>query len=212
MHCDDCSPHGPSDGGGGNYPICPSFKLEDFTQFSWYTSLYIKPNSAILETNDPPPEGQLPSLRANQLKAITELEKVDQKIQSIQSFLSDAISHRARLQKLVDDYHSALSPIRRLPFEIVHKVLENVDTNEGANLRRKPDLHVTFYNGPWIFSEVCRLWRAVAIQSPEVWCDLRIEFALTKDRAYPSSGLCALLDEGVRRSASRGLRVVLNQS
>jgi hypothetical protein len=52
-----------------------------------------------------------------------ELDEVDQKIKAIQSILSDAIAHRARLQKVIDDCRSALSPFHRGPFEIVYRTL-----------------------------------------------------------------------------------------
>jgi hypothetical protein len=208
MPCNDCSANGD---GSRAYSVSLIIKLDDFTQLSWYKSLYSQPNSTILKTNEAPLDVQLPSLRANQLEAITELEKVDQKIEAIRSTLSDAITHRARLQKVVDDFRSALSPIRRVPSEIVHKILKDIDTKDSAILRRKPGLNVTLYNGPWRFSTVCQLWRAVAIQSPEFWSHIHIDFRLNNHREYRSLGLCALLDEGIRRSASRGIRVSLDQ-
>jgi hypothetical protein len=209
MACNDCSTNSAGDGGCA----WPSSKLDDFTQSSWYTNLYSPFNSAILETNESPSVGQIASLQAHYLEAITELEKVDQKIQTIQSILSDAISHRTRLKKVIDDYRSTLSPIRRVPFEIVHRILQNVDTKDSANLRHKPNLHMSLYNGPWRFGMVCRLWRAVAIQSPEFWCNIQLDFGYNRNRAseYWSSGLCALVDEGIRRSTSWGLWVRLHQ-
>jgi hypothetical protein len=210
MHCS-----ADGDGSCTRSVDCPSFGLDDFTQSSWYTSLYSSPNAAIIETNDPPLDEQLPSLRANQLEAITELEKVNQKIQSLQSLLSDAISYHTRLRKVVSDYRAALSPIRRIPFEIIHRILENTDLTLNSCHARPVtptlDLELYIYNGPWRFSKVCQLWRAVAIQSPEFWCDISIDFTMNKNREYRSSGLCALLYEGIRRSASRGLQVWLHQ-
>jgi hypothetical protein len=193
--------------------VCQSFRLDDFTQLSWYTDLYNNPTSALFETNEPPQDEQLPSLRANYLGAITEFQKVNRSIQSIQSLLSDAISRRAHLQKVVEDYRSVLSPIRRVPFEIVRRILENMERiGYGSAVKRSsPDLHVEITNGPWAFSKVCQLWRAVAIQSPEFWCDIQICFAFSKDLEYSSSGMYALLNEGVRRCALRGLRVSLEQ-
>jgi hypothetical protein len=208
-HCNGCS----TDGDGScACSVHPSFELHDFAQSSWDTCLYSDPTSAILKTNDPPLDEQLPSLRANQVEAMTELEKVNQKIQSLQSLLSDAISHRAHLRKVIDDYRTALSPIRRIPFEIVHRILQNTARTDRCRAGPvKPTLDMDICNGPWRLSKVCRLWRAVAIQSPEFWCDIQISFTFNNNYQYRSSGLCALLDEGIRRSASRGLRVRLHQ-
>jgi hypothetical protein len=206
MPCNDCFKDGVE---SCAYSICPSFKLDDFTQFFWYTSLYSPFNSTILKTNEPPLDGQLPSLRANHLEAVRELAKVNQKIQSIQSLLSDAISHRARLQKVVDDYSSVISPVRRLPFEIVRIVLENtiqtIDHGSTALVKNTPDCYVEIYRGPWVSSKVCQLWREVAMQSSELWCDIQMHFAPNMNCENRSSGFCALLDEGIRRSATRGL-------
>jgi hypothetical protein len=189
-------------------PVHSSLDLADFTQSSWYTSLYSNPTSALLDNNDPPADNQLPSLRVHQLEAIAELQTADQKVRSLQSLLSDAIAHRDRLQKVVDDYRSVLSPIRRVPFEIVHGILE-INGVEGWG--RATDVwfrpKVRLYNGPWRLSRVCQDWRAVAIQSTEFWCSVRI---YTTSRAECASlGLCKLLDEGVERSAKRGLQVML---
>jgi hypothetical protein len=210
MHCPDCSTNSDSDD-SCTRSVQPSFELDDFTQAAWYTSLY---NSAILKNNDPPLDEQLPCLRANRREAIAQLKKVNQKIQSFQSPPANSISHRTGLQKVVDDYYAALSPIRRIPFEIIHRILENIartDRGSARPVKHALDLNVNIYNGPWRFSKVCQLWQAVAIQSPKFWCDIQIDFNLIKNCKYPSSRLCALLDEGIRRSASRGLRVRLHQ-
>jgi hypothetical protein len=188
--------------------VCASSR--DFTEFSWYKNLYSPSNIAILQTNVPPPDGQIPSLRANQLEALAELANVDKRIQSIQSLLNEAKEHRTRLQKVIDDYRSALSPVRRLPFEILHKILENTGPFDSVRAARSPFLD--FSNGPWRFNKVARLWRAVALQSPEVWCNIRIYCTPTKNgQYYLSSALCALIDEGVRLSASRGLQIEIIQ-
>jgi hypothetical protein len=183
--------------------------LEDFTEFSWYKNLYNSFNIAILQTNEPPHDGQIPSLRANQLEALAELANVDKRIQSIQSLLDEAKEHRIRLQKVIDDYHSALSPVRRLPFEIMHKILENTGSFDSVRAVRSPFLAIS--NGPWKFNKVSRLWRAVALQSPEFWCNIRIYCTPAKNGQYLSSGLCALINEGVRLSASRGLQIEIIQ-
>jgi hypothetical protein len=209
--CDgDTMPCNSTDGDGSRAcSVHRTFQLDDFTQFPWYTSLYSKPNSALLEKNSPPSDGQLPFLRLNLVEAMAELYKVDQKLRSNQSLPSDAISHRDRLQKVVDDYRSVLSPVRRVPYEIVHRILEiNGPRGWGRATVKPRSNHVMLYNGPWRLSKVCQQWRAVALQSTEFWCDIHICFAPTADRA--SLGLRALLDEGVQRSAERKLQVVLS--
>jgi hypothetical protein len=207
MPCDDGTVNNPD--GSCTCPVHPSPEPDDFTQSSWYRGLYSDPNSALLGNNDPPLDKQLPSLRVHQLEAIAELQAVNQRIQSLQSLLSAANSRRDSLQKVVDGYRTVLSPIRRAPFEIIHRIAE-INGLEGwgrATEVAPGRKHVRLCNGPWTFSKVCQYWRAVAIQSTEFWSNIRICFSPRADRA--SLGLSKLLDEGVRRSAERQLRVVL---
>jgi hypothetical protein len=212
MHSGDRSPADDGTGNsGGGCSVWTSFGLDDFTQLSWYTCLYTPLNTTILETNQPPLDEQLPSLRANHLEALRELEKVDHRIQSIRPLPSEVIAYRNHLQIVVDDYRSVLSTLRRVPAEIIHRILDIIGmAGWGRAMTVEPpdDLSVMLHNGPWRFSKVCQFWRDVAIRSPEFWTNIQIYFQADEDRA--SRGLCALLEQGIVRSGSWGLLVGLN--
>ena len=74
----------------------------------------------------------------------------------------------------VDLCHRILSPLRRLPPEILGEIfLKCKDEASGepyTTLRKQP---------PSILSQICRSWRQVAINLPRLWDTLRVDYKPT---------------------------------
>jgi hypothetical protein len=204
---------------GTTCDICSS--LRDFTHLSWYQELY-NPTTvtySLLHSNATPLPEQTRSLRLGQSSAIQELTILDQKINIIQTLLDQ---RRSKLQQVVDDYQKVLSPVRNLPFEILRSIflLMQSSASESAPMRgdgvgsgfQFRDPWMTIHNGPWYLGQVCQLWRAVALKTPQLWANIRILVPQALDVDGPLGHhpiIYSVLEEGIRRSASVGLHVRL---
>ncbi|KAK0447823.1 uncharacterized protein EV420DRAFT_861556 [Desarmillaria tabescens] len=150
---------------------------EILAKHDWILTFAHPPDVAsLLRSNDVPSP-----LQSTQLKASLDgLKEPLAELQSDLGLLRNAVvsleTRMLRLQLLKLDYETALSPIRRLPMEVV-----------AENLRRSwptrsPGLSAHFLgasnprHGPWILGHVCSLWRSVIeTLCPELWATLSFE-------------------------------------
>ncbi len=86
----------------------------------------------------------------------------------------------ARLKDVRHDYRAALSPIRRLPSEILVEILRWTPKEQTEPTAADP-YHIFGFNvfkiaaGPWHLGQVCSSWRdAVQHLCPEIWSTLKI--------------------------------------
>ncbi|KAF9065068.1 hypothetical protein BDP27DRAFT_1425134 [Rhodocollybia butyracea] len=89
---------------------------------------------------------------------------------------------RDRLQADLEALRVELSPIRRIPLEILSEIFVHclpVPRRTGFSV-------ATPSKAPLLLSQICRRWRSVAISIPKLWSSLSIQI---KDRCYPNISL-----------------------
>ncbi|KAG7441232.1 uncharacterized protein BT62DRAFT_546045 [Guyanagaster necrorhizus] len=117
---------------------------------------------AFCSTNDPPPLSEIPHLMDLQQTVHAAQEELEFEIRRIMLKLNEK---RRTLQWLSNDLKSVLSPIRRLPPEILMEIFLH------TNCLRVTDTT----SDPWILSHVCSTWRTIAtVHCPELWSDITI--------------------------------------
>ncbi|PBK85619.1 hypothetical protein ARMGADRAFT_1169387 [Armillaria gallica] len=117
---------------------------------------------ALCSTNDPPPYSEIPHLMHLQQTVHGAQEELDFEIHRIMLKLNEK---RRALQWLTNDLKSVLSPIRRLPAEILMEIF----------LHASPLRVTDTTSDPWILSHVCSTWRTIAtVHCPELWSDITI--------------------------------------
>ncbi|KAJ7483482.1 hypothetical protein FB451DRAFT_991164, partial [Mycena latifolia] len=64
-----------------------------------------------------------------------------------------------------------LSPLRRMPPELLGEIFSWTlpSVQEALGRRRFQDKH-----SPWVFTQVCHRWRAVALSTPSLWSQIVI--------------------------------------
>ncbi|KAK7049118.1 hypothetical protein R3P38DRAFT_2872750 [Favolaschia claudopus] len=104
--------------------------------------------------------------------ALSELQKeiadLSSEIEAQKALLDDLISRRRRAQR---NLNAVLDPMARLPVELQSKIFVHclcIDEDEGAS---RPDPKLA----PMLVSNVCQLWRDIALSTPELWTHLRME-------------------------------------
>ncbi|KAJ7209220.1 hypothetical protein GGX14DRAFT_632450, partial [Mycena pura] len=79
--------------------------------------------------------------------------------------LEQLTQQREVVRKQVLEHRQAIRPVRRLPPEIVSKLLVSA----------LPDTpHDDFADTPWYLGHICRYWRDVALAEPALWLDIFI--------------------------------------
>jgi hypothetical protein len=87
----------------------------------------------------------------------------------------DFVSPHTAKSALLLRLEAALSPIRDLPLEIIAEILSSC-VLEPINLTvLAPE------NAPWNLTQICSVWRGVALGLPTLWNDIVVEFPCNKD-------------------------------
>ncbi|SJL02206.1 uncharacterized protein ARMOST_05532 [Armillaria ostoyae] len=161
-----------------------AFTVEEMlARHDWALTFVHPPDvDSLFRTNNMPSPAQAVQIKAS----LDSLEAPLAEVQSYLNLLRDAVTsletQMSRLQSLRHDYTTAFSPIRRVPSEVLAKILccswENSRADKGSS---KFNVFV-MRDGPWRLGQVCGLWRsAVETFCPELWSTLSIN-----DPLYPS--------------------------
>jgi hypothetical protein len=87
---------------------------------------------------------------------------------------------------------SVISPVRRLPAELILEIISHaMDIDPSNSAVSGTDTN----GGPWMYAKVCRLWRAVANGCPKLWSRLNIKFDDRNLKVKP-----AIVKEALERS------------
>ncbi|KAK1231246.1 hypothetical protein PQX77_005651 [Marasmius sp. AFHP31] len=107
--------------------------------------------------------------------AETEIKGYQTEISRLKTLIYSLESKRDALKKNADRYQSLLSPIRRMPPEILLSIFKFAcDENELGHQSELPEVVV--------LSMVCGGWREMAISTPALWSNLEITFSSAKSK------------------------------
>ncbi|KAF7330743.1 F-box domain-containing protein [Mycena venus] len=116
-------------------------------------------SSDILESNEPPPDSQIPLLRDFITKGLTRMDSFNAKIRLLQSSLDRLLEEKNELEIEIEKHRASLSPLRRMPPEILSLMFA------FALPPFQPDAEPA----PWTVSAVCARWRATTLSQPVFW-------------------------------------------
>lgn len=98
----------------------------------------------------------LNKFRANQL----EIERLGQALQALNS-------EQERTRDIVKPYNTILSPIRRLPADVLHEIFFHCLPSH-----RFPIMDAS--EAPLLLTHICSSWRTIALSSPRLWAQIII--------------------------------------
>ncbi|KAJ6562556.1 hypothetical protein B0H19DRAFT_1375604 [Mycena capillaripes] len=125
------------------------------------------PFNNILYTNTVPSDAECDNIR-NFLEAPQkELADVTEEIDRLQSLIDEAARKRERLQHFIDAHLALVSPVRRLPDDVVRDVFV-------ATLPSGRNPTIISDEGPLLLCRICKSWRTVALTTPRLWASLHI--------------------------------------
>jgi hypothetical protein len=104
----------------------------------------------------------------------TTLTSVDDEITRVRATLSTLEDYRSTLQTTLAQHQVALSPIRKLPPELLGEIFLFVSLNAILEWPGIPGVRGDVM--PWVLCKICKYWRAVAISIPGLWSNIRLNF------------------------------------
>ncbi|KAJ7212636.1 hypothetical protein GGX14DRAFT_564385 [Mycena pura] len=127
----------------------------------------------ILHTNVVPSDAQCDDIRAFLVGPCKELADLTEEIERFQSLLDQTTKRRDELKQCVDAHFALVSPMRRLPDDILREVF--VETLPSTR-----NTAIISTEGPLLLCRVCKLWRSIALTTPRLWASVHI---VVPDRA-----------------------------
>jgi hypothetical protein len=156
--------------------------------------------TALLKGNEPLSEAAALTLRSTMDALQLDLADIDEQLASVSYSRPQLLEDRkTNINDMLNNCRNLLSPLRSLPVEILAEIFRHCF--HGTTF-----LPRSIGDSPWNISQVCRRWRAVALSTSDLWCDL---FIVLRNRGEEDTDGCFFL-ELLRRSGSHNLEFSLS--
>ncbi len=150
----------------------PMFLDNLLERYGWLSNVVYSPEfTTLMATNAVPTHFQASQLHASIQGLDPFIHEIQAEIDLLRKTAASLESRHLRLTTIRRDYKDALSPIRRLPGEVLAEILRS--TRER---RRSKGYYISEFDvfnlseGPWYLGQVCSAWRvAVEIFCPDFW-------------------------------------------
>ncbi|RDB27451.1 hypothetical protein Hypma_004088 [Hypsizygus marmoreus] len=164
----------------------------------------------LLATNEEPHDAEVA-----QLQKIIELHRsnllqLDARIVELQETLRIFVERRIREEKTLSELRRIVSPIRRLPRDVLAEIFLSAQNWRKHTVGDYPSSQIWFLpkSSPLVLSHVCSKWRHVALSTHALWATIRSNYWYY-DPSIPTSGPDR--DEYLRESLARtGMHYPLN--
>ncbi|KAJ6580786.1 hypothetical protein B0H19DRAFT_894069, partial [Mycena capillaripes] len=118
-------------------------------------------------TNEPPDSSEIALVLSAISKTDAPLACLDNEISKLQEKLKQLEDERTLLSSYRTQNTAILSPLRRLPPEVLGEIFSWTmpSVNDALDLGRFD----TGANSPWVLTRVCSRWRAISLSTPSLW-------------------------------------------
>ncbi|KAJ7595676.1 hypothetical protein C8J56DRAFT_386573 [Mycena floridula] len=161
--------------------------------------------SHLLKTNNPPHPSEVQFLREMLGRSDFEREIADSNAK-LDGLAKMRVAEIRRRDEIVETFVAAkgvLSAIRRIPPQLIRQILLLAITGPDGSMK---GVSLNVKEGPWVYSQVCRLWRNVILFSTFIWSNIDILYGELQEKNRHSP---AILKEIFQRSRLRPLRLNL---
>ncbi|KAJ7117462.1 hypothetical protein C8R44DRAFT_563798, partial [Mycena epipterygia] len=112
-----------------------------------------------LGNNNPPAEFNIPAIREFVARGSARRTRLDAKIASLRASLDALLQERNPLDAEIRKHEGALSPLRRMPTELLSLIFKYTLPPHTPGAR----------SGPWVIGAVCSRWRTIVLSQPNLW-------------------------------------------
>ncbi|KIK66200.1 hypothetical protein GYMLUDRAFT_38014 [Collybiopsis luxurians FD-317 M1] len=132
----------------------------------------------LLRCNDVPV--QLEEMQKYVSKAEILITDFDRYLEVLEAQMKAVRLRKDHIRLVSQTYRKAIRAIRRLPPEILQKIfLCCVDDPDPDDFRLTSEVNsLDARNAPWSLAHVCKLWRSIALSSPQLWSFLTIDLSI----------------------------------
>ncbi|KAG7445066.1 uncharacterized protein BT62DRAFT_920819 [Guyanagaster necrorhizus] len=152
---------------------------------------------SLLQTNDPPTNPD--ATRTMMAQAADDIAVAERKIASLRSQIMEKEAEIYALRQVIDDCTAVLSPIRRLPTDLVLEIFRFV-VPERYNV-----FDIT--RGPWLVTRICKRWRTLACTYGALWSSVHITNIASRATIRSLNEPVMLLQTALGRSSTFPLSV-----
>ncbi|KAJ6603239.1 hypothetical protein DFH09DRAFT_1019247, partial [Mycena vulgaris] len=120
----------------------------------------------LLNTNEPPLDSEYPFIQSLVSQIRRRLSRHGDKISVLRAQLEQLENEHSSLQKNLARNTAILSPVRRMPHEVLSEIFVlALPSRKDALESNRFDANGT----PWTLGRVCGQWRSVTLSSPALW-------------------------------------------
>ncbi|KAJ7845398.1 hypothetical protein B0H14DRAFT_2511012 [Mycena olivaceomarginata] len=165
------------------------------------SSLTESPFADRLNTNYIPSDSEIVEIRAFLADPVDELARVEARIEEMEIALSQLKELRASLKTPIDAHRALISPMRRMPQDVLSEIFSSCLPSEHNAL-------IDPAEAPLLLGRICRHWRDIAYSTLMLWSSMHIP-CLDYLHAPPTmiSGLERKVEAWVERSSTCPLSV-----
>ena len=169
-------------------------------EYDLLNTLFTIDISNLLWSNDPPSDVETLAINTAIQNAQHRLSIIDRTdvTRDGDPLVDQQASESHRLQSFIKSARVILSPVHRVPSEVLGSIMEFSTYDVNSDLA----------NGPLRFTHVSQLWRRTAIGLPSLWTNIQVN--ISTNRTNP--GLADLIKEILARSHKLPLSVTLSLS
>ncbi|KAJ6583996.1 hypothetical protein DFH09DRAFT_1144002 [Mycena vulgaris] len=130
--------------------------------------MFIKSSfSSKLDTNYVPSDAEVEEIRTALTEPLQQLSLLDERIAQLQAAVDKLVTERAALKDEIDRHGALISPVRRIPQDILESIF-------SASLPTKHNALIDAREAPLLLGHVCSYWRGVAHSMLTLWASLHI--------------------------------------
>ncbi|KAF8218286.1 hypothetical protein K438DRAFT_1557093, partial [Mycena galopus ATCC 62051] len=119
----------------------------------------------LLNSNEAPEDSEFTFIRSIVSDADACLARLDDEISKIEGKLQQLKEERALLSGYQACNRSIISPLRRIPPEVLAEIFSCTLPSVTESLRTKEYMACS----PWVLSHISARWRAISLSTPSLW-------------------------------------------
>ncbi|KAJ7045139.1 hypothetical protein C8F04DRAFT_1388707 [Mycena alexandri] len=125
------------------------------------------PFASRLGSNYCPTDEEVPQICALLVDPSSRLKQLDNEIADLQKTIDKLAERRASLGAFVDAHRALLSPIRRLPLDVIEEIFV-------ACLPTHRNCVMSASEAPVLLGRICSSWRAISLTTTRLWTRLHV--------------------------------------
>ncbi|KAJ7691920.1 hypothetical protein B0H17DRAFT_934549, partial [Mycena rosella] len=124
----------------------------------------------LVNSNEPPPESEIPSIRSVVAETNMHLSSLDSEISRLRDLLKELEEERTAVSSFHAQNIRTLSPLRRMPPELLGEIfLCTLPSVAGIAALATDRCGLDMRSSPWLLTLISSHWRAVALATPSLW-------------------------------------------